>query len=65
MSKKHSTLLRGKRGQAFADLILGVPPEQTIMVWPNKTHALGDLTVRTTFAIPFSGNDLSLGDRSC
>jgi len=38
---------------------LGVPCEQTNMVWPNKTFPLGDLTIRATFAIPFSGNDLT------
>jgi len=32
MSKKPSTHLRGERGQAFADLIRGVPPEQLLCV---------------------------------
>jgi L-ascorbate 6-phosphate lactonase len=38
---------------------LGVPPEQTHMVWPNKTHKVGDVTLRATFAIPFAGDDLT------
>lgn len=32
MSKKRSTHLRGARGQAFADLVRGVPPEQLLCV---------------------------------
>jgi transposase len=32
MSTKHSAHLRGERGQAFADLIRGVPPEQILCV---------------------------------
>lgn len=32
MSKKHSSHLRGERGQAFADLIRGVPAEQILCV---------------------------------
>jgi transposase len=32
MSKKRSTHLRGKRGQAFADLIRGIPPERILCV---------------------------------
>ncbi len=38
---------------------LGVPPNETIMIWPNKTHSLGDLSIRATFAIPFAGDDLT------
>ncbi len=38
---------------------LGVPSSQTVMVWPNKTHSVGDLTLRATFAIPFAGDDLT------
>lgn len=38
---------------------LGIPKEQTIMLWPNKSHTVGDLTVRATFAIPFGGDDLT------
>jgi len=32
MSKKRSAHLRGACGQAFADLIRGVPPEQLLCV---------------------------------
>lgn len=38
---------------------LGVPLEETHLVWPNKTFALGDLVLRATFAIPFAGDDLT------
>jgi L-ascorbate 6-phosphate lactonase len=38
---------------------LGVPAHETVMVWPNKTHTLGDLTIRATFAIPLAGDDLT------
>ena len=38
---------------------LGVPAAETNMVWPNKLVQLGDLTLRGTFAIPFSGDDLT------
>lgn len=38
---------------------LGVPSSQILMTWPNKTHPLDDLEVRATFAIPFSGDDLT------
>jgi L-ascorbate 6-phosphate lactonase len=38
---------------------IGVPEDQTTMVWPNKSITLGDLTVRATFAIPFGGDDLT------
>ena len=29
------------------------------MTWPNKTFTVGDLELRATFAIPFSGDDLT------
>ncbi len=32
MSTKHSAHLRGERGQAFADLVRGVPSEQILCV---------------------------------
>lgn len=32
MSKKHSAHLRGERGQAFADLVRGIPPEHILCV---------------------------------
>jgi len=38
---------------------LGVPADQILMTWPNKTCAVGDLEIRATFAIPFSGDDLT------
>ena len=38
---------------------LKVPPDETLMIWPNKTHTVGDLNVRATFAIPSSGDDLT------
>lgn len=38
---------------------LGVPPGEIVMLWPNKTHMLGDLRIRATFAIPFAGDDLT------
>ncbi|MBI2929315.1 MAG: MBL fold metallo-hydrolase [Verrucomicrobia bacterium] len=38
---------------------LGIPPGETVMVWPNKSFTLGDVTIRATFAIPFAGDDLT------
>lgn len=38
---------------------LGVPADQVIMTWPNKTHTVGDLCLRTTLAIPFGADDLT------
>jgi len=38
---------------------LGVPPDEIRMTWPNKICTIGDLEVRATFAIPFSGDDLT------
>ena len=38
---------------------LGVPAGETTLVWPNKEIVLGDLRIRATFAIPFSGDDLT------
>jgi L-ascorbate 6-phosphate lactonase len=38
---------------------LGVPEQETTLVWPNKSVTFGDLTVRATFAIPFGGDDLT------
>jgi len=37
----------------------GVPEGERQMTWPNRTHRLGDLEIRTTFAIPFGGDDLT------
>ncbi len=38
---------------------LGVAPSETLMIWPNKTHRMGDLTIRAAFAIPLAGDDLT------
>jgi len=38
---------------------LRVSPEETLMIWPNKSISVGDITVRATFAIPFSEDDLT------
>ena len=38
---------------------LGVPPNEILWTWPNKTHTVGDLEIRATFAVPFSGDDLT------
>ena len=38
---------------------LGVPPEQILMTWPNKTHTVGDLRLRATLAIPLGADDLT------
>ena len=37
----------------------GIAPLETVMVWPNKSHTVGDVTLRATFAIPFAGDDLT------
>jgi L-ascorbate 6-phosphate lactonase len=39
--------------------VLGVPPNETLMIWPNKSLVLGDFRIRATFAIPFAGDDLT------
>jgi L-ascorbate 6-phosphate lactonase len=38
---------------------LGVPSEHIEMIWPNKSHIVGDLTIRAAFAIPFGPDDLT------
>lgn len=38
---------------------MGIPESQTVMIWPNKTFVVGDLSLRATFAIPFAGDDLT------
>jgi L-ascorbate 6-phosphate lactonase len=38
---------------------LGVPASQTVMIWPNKSFTVGDVTLRATFAIPLAGDDLT------
>ena len=37
----------------------GVPAEEITMTWPNRTFQLGDLTLRTTFAIGFGADDMT------
>jgi L-ascorbate 6-phosphate lactonase len=38
---------------------LGVPEEELRLVWPNREIVFGDVSLRTTFAIPFAGDDLT------
>lgn len=38
---------------------LGVPEDQILMTWPNGCQTVGELRIRTTFALPFSGDDLT------
>jgi len=38
---------------------MGVPAGEIEMTWPNKTHVVGDLTIRAAFAIPFGADDLT------
>jgi len=38
---------------------IGVPESEITMTWPNKTHVLGDITLRTTFAIGFGSDDMT------
>ena len=38
---------------------LGVPPNEIVMIWPNKTHTMGDLGIRAAFAVPPAGDDLT------
>lgn len=38
---------------------LGVLETELLMIWPNKVHTLGDLSIRATFAIPLAGDDLT------
>jgi L-ascorbate 6-phosphate lactonase len=38
---------------------LGIPDSETTMIWPNKSVAIGDLTIRATFAIPLGPDDLT------
>lgn len=38
---------------------LGVPANETLTIWPNKTHTMGDLSIRAAFAIPLAGDDLT------
>jgi L-ascorbate 6-phosphate lactonase len=38
---------------------MGIPQDQTVMIWPNRTFTTGDLSLRATFAIPLGGDDLT------
>ncbi len=38
---------------------LGVPEDRLTMTWPNRTHRVGDFTLKATFAIPLGGDDLT------
>jgi L-ascorbate metabolism protein UlaG (beta-lactamase superfamily) len=40
-------------------LALGVPREEVVLTWPNKQHRFGDLMLKTTFAIPYWGDDVT------
>lgn len=40
-------------------LKLGVPSDKLTPTWPNRTHTVGDFTIKTTFAIPLGGDDLN------
>lgn len=37
----------------------GVPDDEILPIWPNKSHTIGDITVQATFAIPLGGDDLT------
>lgn len=38
---------------------VGVPEQQITMIWPNKTHTVGDLTLRATFALAAMSDDMT------
>jgi L-ascorbate 6-phosphate lactonase len=38
---------------------MGIAGSQTVMVWPNKSFTVGDISLRATLAIPFGGDDLT------
>jgi len=38
---------------------LGVPDSEIILSWPNKEHRFGDLRLKSTFAIPARGDDVT------
>ena len=38
---------------------LGVPSDQIVTTWPNKSVAVGDFSLQATFAIPFAEDDLT------
>ena len=46
--------------EAAARLVaLGANADAITAMWPNRTHQIGDFTLRATFAIPFAGDDLT------
>jgi L-ascorbate 6-phosphate lactonase len=38
---------------------LGVPDDHIVLTWPNKVYTIGDVTFRSTFAVPSTGDDLT------
>lgn len=38
---------------------IGVPSQKIARTWPNKTHTVGEFTIKATFAIPLGGDDLT------
>jgi L-ascorbate 6-phosphate lactonase len=38
---------------------LGVARDRITFTWPNQVHQVGDFTIKTTFAVPPDGGDLS------
>ena len=38
---------------------VGVPEDQIVMIWPNKSYTVGDLTLRATFAIGYCADDMT------
>jgi L-ascorbate 6-phosphate lactonase len=38
---------------------LGIPRDEILLIWPNKEHCFGDIRLKATFAIPYSGDDLT------
>ena len=38
---------------------LGVATEGILPIWPNRIHRIRDLSIRSTFAIPLGGDDLT------
>ena len=37
----------------------GIPSDEITMIWPNKSHTVGDLTLRATFAVGFAADDMT------
>jgi L-ascorbate 6-phosphate lactonase len=38
---------------------LGIPRDEILMILPNKEHRFADLRLKGTFAIPWSGDDMT------